>query len=141
MHYAIAIVPPSWESDHSLGFSSSSYEAWHEKIEPGTRVLIYKDEPVNAIIAEAVVQDDAFIPLANLPEENRSRLLTSDGQQADYALPLRITFIYPQRHYVPQEQLAEFVSEKKLNGWIPINDETYRALSEPNNVNTTEQGS
>ncbi len=138
MHYAVAVVPPTWEPEFSLGFSSSSYEHWHDKIEPGTRVLVYKDDPVNAIVAEAVVQDNAFVALADLPEENRSSLFVQDGHQADYALPLRVTYVYPQRHYVAQAQLSGFMDEPNLDGWIPVNDEIYRALREPNTSEISE---
>lgn len=131
MVYAIAAVPPEWETEFSLGFSSVSYEQWHKRIEPGTRILIYKVDPVNAIIAEAEVQDNVFVPLEDLPEANKSPLLTHAGHSADYALPLRVIHVYPQRHYVAPEQLTSFMNRDQMDTWIPIDDETYRALREP----------
>ncbi|MCA9912477.1 MAG: hypothetical protein KC496_03990 [Anaerolineae bacterium] len=139
MHYAVAIVPTNWEPESSIGFSSMSYQKWHEKIEPGTRVLIYKQDPVNAIIAEAQVQDNAFVALENLPEENRSPLFTQDGNPADYALPLQVTMVYPQRHYVAQEELSRFMQTPQLDGWIPVNAEIFRALREPVTTDISEE--
>lgn len=140
MYYAIAIVPATWEADFSLGFSASSYERWHEQIEPGTRILLYKESPVNAIIGEAIVQDNVFVPLEDLPAHNQHRLKTSDGNNADYALPLRVTYLYPHYHYVSREQLDEMMNAQNLNGWIPIDDEIYRALTEPSNLEATKKG-
>jgi len=131
MHYAIALVPPTWEADHSLGFTQADYERWHTELTSGTRILVYKVAPVNAILAEGVVQDDVFIPLAEVPEENRSQLFTSDGQTADYALPLRITLVYEQRHYLSQEQLSEIAQATELETIIPVDAETYRRLRLP----------
>jgi len=123
-----------------VGFSASSYEQWHQKIEPGTRVLLYKDHPVNAIIGEAIVQDNVFIPLEDLPEHNQQRLLTSGGKVADYALPLRVTYLYSQRHYIAQDQLSALADAKRYNGWIPIDNETYQALTQPNTAELAGDG-
>lgn len=143
MQYALVTVPPGWDARTSVGFSESAYERWHEEIEPGCRVLVYKSAPVNAIVAEAVVPDNVFLRLDEWPEQNREPVPTGQGQIADYVMPLKVISSYPVPDYVADSLICDMTDLENIDSreWIPLDVEVYRVLrSYPNESRSPEGG-
>jgi hypothetical protein len=130
--YAIATVPEDWTTENPLGFSEAAYEKWNRSIEPGTRVLIFKGAPVNAVIAEAVVPDNVFQKISDWPQQDMHSVpRTAIGEAATYILPLRVLFTHGSQQHVPLASVREALGDEDFMGkeWLPIDHTTYDRLN------------
>jgi hypothetical protein len=130
-YYAIAVVAPEWTPENPLAFTEAGYNRWKESIEPGTRVLIFKAAPVNALVAEGEVHDTHFLHLTEWPMANVGEFLKSgDGEIATYVLPIRI--LYTRENIeIPLETIHQYVDAPQFphQEWLPIDLNAYNALT------------
>ncbi len=130
-NYAITVVPADWEPDQVIGFSEAAYKTWRDKIKPGTRVLIYKGDPVNAIVGEAEVLG-AFARLADWPQTTiKKRPLTATGEAASHVMPLQMLYMRADANRIPYGQVRERITDPAFPNveWLPIEEDDYHVLA------------
>lgn len=131
-HYAIAVVPPDWTPEKPLAFSEADYNRWRDTVQAGTRVLIFKTAPINALIAEAEVHDQIFLHLTEWPMANVGEFLkTSSGEIATYVLPIRILYDRDDTIQIPLATVRQAVDDPQFpqQAWLPIEQPAYSALT------------
>ncbi len=155
--YAIKVIYGPWSSREAITFDRANYLQWKDTIEPGTRVLIFRREPVGAIVAEAEVTGSfgLFEPVGSetlaasgtqeqgLPAPNRGlesigrgNLLTRVDFTADdgasYLLPVRI-LRSGEHGLVTREKIREVTGiedfPREDEQWLPIDEQVYLDLA------------
>ena len=53
--YGIFVVPPDWHEGKTATMDKTTFQYHGEELQPGTRLLLYMKEPVDAIVGEAEV--------------------------------------------------------------------------------------
>src|SRR5262245_60650932 len=111
LNYAIVVVPPDWDSQQAIGFSSAAYDQWHDQIEAGMRVLIFKAPPLNALAGEGESLG-VFAKLADWPDVNvSSPPKTAFGARASYVMPLSMLYMWAEAKQIPLEQVRERITD------------------------------
>lgn len=131
-YYAIAVVPPDWEPSKPLSFSDTGYNEWNGHVMAGTRVLIYKPAPVNAIVAEAEVPDARFLRLDEWPAANVGEALrTGFGAAATHILPLRVLYTRDDTTHIPLDTVREYLEDESFptEEWHVIEQTAYQSLT------------
>jgi hypothetical protein len=129
--YAIKVVPPEWEEAMPIPFTQAEHDQWGAQLQNGTRVLIFKDAPINQLIGEGevhgfFVQPDRWTPTATdgLPPSLRG---------ADYLLPLGM--LYTRK--TPESMISlhgvraaldDPTFPRSANEWRPLEFEQYQRL-------------
>lgn len=90
IQYAIKVVPPEWNEDLPIPFTRTEHERWHDQIQNGTRVLIFKSAPVNQLVAEGEVRGFFVQPHRWTPTSTDG--LPDSLANADYLLPLGVLY-------------------------------------------------
>ncbi len=130
-NYALVVVPSDWEPDEALGFSEKAYQQWHDKIEAGMRLLIYKDQPVNAIVGEGEAPG-VFARVADWPQTNVSQQpVTASGAPAPYVMPLSVLYMRAPANYVLLEQVKERITDPAFPNVeiLPVEEDDYHILT------------
>lgn len=106
--YGIIVVPAEWTPDDAVGFSDEMVQKWGDQMDSGLRLLIYRNEPVNAIVAEGEVFDRIFQKLDEWPGVNvAERPMTGLHERATYVLPLRILYTRSDNDFIPMTTVRE----------------------------------
>jgi hypothetical protein len=127
-HAFMVVVPANWTPDMPIGLSQATHDRFVGSLEGGVRVLIYKGDPVNAIVAEGEVIDHLMVRLDDWPHiRPRERPLTGTGQPADYVLPLRILYQRASFDYIDLPTVQEWIDNPDFPNveWMPINADAY----------------
>jgi hypothetical protein len=132
MLYAIAHVHPDWTFEQPLGFSLAQAANWQDDLEAGTKLLVYKSAPVNAIIGEVELTIADVIYPQTWPEDARGNTVDAAGNPAEVALPLRVLYRRQPSKYVPYAQAEPYFNAEILleRGLISIEGSDYRTLIE-----------
>jgi hypothetical protein len=131
--YGIIRVPAEWTADQIVGFDEATYQSMKEDIQSGTRLLLYKPEPVNAIMAEAEVITPRFERVADWQGINHSQPpMTSRGKPAQYVLPIRVVYTHHGGEEIPLDYILDTLDLNALpsTDWIPVNGNEYNGLVE-----------
>lgn len=125
MHnYALAVLPAGWDLEKPLTFSRAQYQDIREKVDPGTRLLLYRPAPEDAVIAQAQVHG-TFLETSEWPEENLGSIDASDPGQA-YLLPIEVVF----RLHGPEATISgDRVREVLEDPGFPHGGERWRLLT------------
>ncbi len=130
--YAILIVPSEWEPDQAPGLSAAGRQQWLDQMPISTRVLIYKSEPVNAIVAEGEYVG-LIENIAEWPDRNVSEQPTAGANATgQHVMPLRILYTRDRSQYVSLERIREYVPDFSpgQTEWQPIATEAYQELAD-----------
>jgi hypothetical protein len=130
--YALMIVPHDWDTDQAPGLSEAGYEQWKHEIEAGIRVVLFKDAPVSAVVAEGELSGIA-LKLAELPSQNIHHTpMTRFGKQADYVLPIRILYQRDETTQIPLATVRQYLDDalfpQPSEEWRLLDDQTYQAV-------------
>lgn len=156
--YGMLVVDPGWKDGAAVALAQDQYIANREALAPGTRVLIYARKPLDAVIAEAVIADQAdlgtdapaeavFNPLpvdvvatddpsgtASAPKAGivvgKTPELTEDQV---YYIPLRMTRSKAETPHIGARQIAERLGREFIvfdETWIPLSEADYHAVVE-----------
>jgi hypothetical protein len=129
--FGIIQVPADWTSDSIVGFDEETYHLMKDQIQPGTRLLLYKPAPVNAIMAEADILINRFERVEDWKGINNSQApKTSRGKPAQYVLPLRILYTHHGADQVPLDHILDQLDLNALpsTDWIPLSSNEYNGL-------------
>lgn len=133
--YALAVVPADWDNEKPLLFSEVQYQDIRDKLEPGTRVLLYRNDPEDAVIGLAQVHSGAFQKTSEWPQQNLGNINASDPAQA-YALPLEVVFrLHTKDAQVSGERVREVLDDSGFphggERWRVLTPEQYNAVRPP----------
>jgi hypothetical protein len=129
---AIVVVPSDWTPEHAVGLSEETHQRYFDMLRSGSRVLIYKSAPVDAIVAEGEVIDQMMVRLDEWPATNvHERPHTGVGTRADYVLPLRILYSRASFDYISLPVVQEWVNDPDFPHveWLPIDEDAYGELT------------
>lgn len=132
MHnYALAVVPAGWEEASPLTFSAAQHQDIRDKIESGTRVLLYRQSPADDVIGQAQVVG-TFLETSEWPKENLGNIDPSDPGQA-YLLPLDVVFLLKEpQATVPGDRVREVLNDSGFphggERWRTLTADQYQAL-------------
>jgi hypothetical protein len=130
--YGIIVVPAEWTPDDAVGFSDEMVQKWGDQMDSGLRLLIYKNEPVNAIVAEGVMSDRIFQKLDEWPGVNvAERPMTGLHERATYLLPLRILYTRAEDDTIPVTKVRERLNDPDFPDaeFRPLDLTAYGALT------------
>ena len=128
-NYALVVVPPDWEPDKAIGFSDAVYQQWHDKIQAGMRVLIFKDRPINAIVGEGECLG-VFARLTDWPNVKEPPM-TALGARATYIMPLELLYMRAQANQVQLAQVKERITDQAFPNieFMPVEEDDYNILT------------
>lgn len=155
--YGILVVDPTWHDQSSTTLDKATVQHHRQTLTQGARVLIYAKEPIDALVAEAVISGDlietetvppdpAFNPAipANLRSERGLEALSTPDNPPDpitgtrhfgknYRVPLDVTRPKMITPPIPLHRLKALLGEGFSImdvEWIPLTPETYAALTQ-----------
>lgn len=125
--YGIIQVPMDWTSDQVVGFDEETMMLMQDEIQSGTRLLLYKPAPINAIMGEAEVITSR---LENVDNWQGTAPLTRQGKPAQYVLPLKLLLTRHGEQTVPLEYILDTLDLNALpaSDWIPLSANEYNGL-------------
>lgn len=126
-NHALVVVSPDWDPDKALGFSAAAYQEWHDKIEAGMRLLIYKSHPISAIVGEGE-SHGIFAKLADWPT-SKEPPKTAFGVRATYVMPLRV--LYMRTDPIPFERVKQRITDPAFPDVeiLPVAEDDYHILT------------
>ncbi len=129
--YGIKVVPAEWELDMPIPFTQAEHELARDTIENGTRVLVFKGSPVNALVAEGEVHG-FFIRPAEWTASATDGLPPSIAN-ADYLLTLGVLMSRSTDASMfsleeVRRALDDSTFPRRDGEWRPLDDEHYRRL-------------
>ena len=130
-NYAVVVVPSDWTPEKALGFSEATYQRWHDQVESGMRVLVFKASPVNALVAEGEAPG-IFARVAEWPDVHiGGRPRTASGTSAAYVMPLNVLYMRAEANQVPLEQVRERINDADFPNveFLPVEEDAYHALT------------
>jgi len=130
LKYAIATVSPDWNKHDVLALSKEAYMRFADEIDTGVRVLIYKSNPINAVVAEAEIPDHAFQKIEDWPQVD-DHPKTGLNQPADYFVPLRVLYTRTFPNYISADKVDEAVDIEQFPQieWAFIDADAYHQLT------------
>ena len=129
--YALAVVPPGWQSGMPLPFTKAGHEQWQDRLEAGTRLVFY-DPSRQAIIGEGEVQG-IFIQPKEWPKTSTDDLPSSIAN-ADYVLPVRVLYQREALALIPLAEVRRALEDDHFPQGVgearELDDGAYQRLTE-----------
>jgi hypothetical protein len=127
--FALKVVPGSWEIEQPLPFTEAEYQLHRDKMEPGTRVVIYQGAPVNGVVAEGQV-NQSFIHVDEWKDS-----LAVNLRQKNYPHLLPVQILYQRAGpaaVMPLARVREILGDTEFprpgQEWIVLENQQYHLL-------------
>jgi hypothetical protein len=129
--YGIKLVWAGWNNDTVIGFSERGYKRWRDKLEPGTRMLLYettgkpkgsKAKGTKSIVGEVEVMGSF----------DDGEALRSPTEQHDRVLPVKVIRARDAQPIVPLARVRAILADEQYprmgESWRPLTLEEYEAF-------------
>jgi len=153
--YGILLVDPTWRDQTSASLEKTTVQHHRKSITPGTHALIYAQEPIDAIVAEAVISGELVetetappdpslnppiyanvrsahaIDVMSTPENPPDPITGKQEFGKNYRVPLDVTRPKTITTPIPLNRIKALLGESfdtVDEEWIPLKEEEYQLL-------------
>jgi hypothetical protein len=123
--YGIKLVWAGWKDDNVIGFSDQGYKRWKDKINPGTRMLVYetgKTPPGTTFVGTKSIVGE--IEVTGTFEDGDN--YRAPNEQHDRLLPVKVLRPRREGKNISLPRVRELIGDE---GW-PRMGETWKPLSQ-----------
>ena len=126
--YGMLVVDPNWANHDSVEIGKATLLHHKDRLVPGTRVLIYIDAPVQAVVAEAEITGGIHETEADAPPMRGAKQTVT----GTYSVPLKLLRLKGQIAPITLNQLHMILgSGFSVFGetWLPLRADQYEAVT------------